>query len=354
MKKMKIKPDHIQLNAEKLLSFLKEKKEDINPLLILMHDFPDPDAIASAFALQHIVESNYGVPSKMVYGGIIGRVENKELVHTLKIPVHKLRKNDFKKYSNVALVDTQPNFKNNPFPKSRRSRIVLDQHPSEEKPNADLSIVDPDCGATSVILAQALLILGKEIPVRIATALAYGIISDTLNLYRAKHPKVIRVYLDILPYCDLRALARIQNPSALSRSFFVSLGKGIQTAVKCRSLIFSHLGDVKNPDLVSQIADFLLTYKGIRWSLTTGRYNGKLHVSLRTSTPNAQAGEVLRDIFDDRGDAGGHGSIGGGSFKIGKNRDEAFWIKVEKELVQRFMRRVRIPLKVKWVYPFRG
>lgn len=104
------------------------------------------------------------------------------MVRTLKIPVHKLKSSDFKKYSNVALLDTHPVFGNNPFPGVRKATIVIDQHGSIKKPKADLAVVGTKLGATSVLIAQTLLQKRLTIPASLATALVYGIQSDTQNL----------------------------------------------------------------------------------------------------------------------------------------------------------------------------
>jgi len=144
-------------------------------LLILTHDFPDPDAIASAFALQHLAQSAFGIEARIAYGGIVERMENRAMVRTLRIPMHRFHPVLLKRHANVALVDTQPAFQNNPFPGNRKAALVLDQHPSDTAPEAGLTIVDPDCGATCVVVAEALLQTGAEIPARVATALAYGI-----------------------------------------------------------------------------------------------------------------------------------------------------------------------------------
>lgn len=339
-------------NAKKILSFLEERREKISPLLILTHDYPDPDAIASAVALQHLAEQGFGIQSRVVYGGIIGRTENRAMVQILKLPVHKLKPADLKRYAHTVLVDTQPEFENNSFPKNRKATIVIDQHPPLKRPMAELTIVDEECGATCAILARALLILGKGIPVRVATALAYGILSDTLNLYRAPDEHVVDTYLDILPHCDMRALAKIQNPKR-SRRFFATLSKGIQNAMVMRGLLVSHLGPVENPDLTAQVADFLLTYQGANYSFCTGRFNGRLQVSLRAAKPTMETAAVLRDIFANRGEAGGHGGIAGGSFDVGAGDQDAIWDEMEKVLTESLARRLRIPKRAEFVYPFR-
>jgi nanoRNase/pAp phosphatase (c-di-AMP/oligoRNAs hydrolase) len=279
-------------------------------------------------------------------------MENRVMARLLKIPARKFTKRDLMRHDHVALVDTQPSFENNPFPKGRKASIIVDQHRSVSPPAARLSIIDPDCGATSVILSRALLRLKIDIPVNLATALSYGILSDTMNLYRAEQPHIGRTYLDILPYCDFGLLAKIQNPSR-SRHFFVTMNRAVYQAMIRRRLIVSHLGAVSTPDLISQAADFLLTYQAVRWAFVTGRCKEKLHVSFRVARPNVDAGEILRSIFPNRRDAGGHGTIGGGSLKVAAGGDDAKWQDAEQGIVEKLVRRLRLPAKSTFYYPFR-
>ncbi|MFZ5802641.1 MAG: DHH family phosphoesterase [Candidatus Omnitrophota bacterium] len=342
----------IAQKARRLLRFLTRKKEQISPLLILTHNHPDPDAIATAYALQYIGRQVFGISSQIVYAGIIGRMENKEMVRILKIPLKKIRPYDFRKFRNVALVDTQPAFENNIFPKNRRATLIVDQHPCVEKPVADLALIDTDMGATSVLLAKALLMLEIEIPSSLATALVYGILSDTLNLYRANSPEILDTYLRILSHSDLVALSRIQNPSR-SKAFFLILARGIQKAMVKSRLIVAHLGTVDSPDFVSQIADYLITYKRMQWSFCTGRHRGKLYASLRMAKPRGNAAEILRDVFVDKGQAGGHGSIAGGSLRVEEPGREASWEEAEQALLSRLLKRIRVPAKKDFYFPFR-
>jgi nanoRNase/pAp phosphatase (c-di-AMP/oligoRNAs hydrolase) len=328
-------------SAKQLLEFLERNRESLSPLLILPHDFPDPDALSAAFGLQYLAQQRFGIESRIAFGGVIGRVENRAMVKLLRIPVHPLRRTDFKRYKQVALVDTQPAFRNNPFPKKRRATLIIDQHVSVEPPNAELSLVDPGCGATCVIIAQALLLAAMEIPARLATALAYGILSDTLDLYRATRPDVVETYLSVLHHSDMRALARIQNPPQ-SRSHFVTLSRCVREAVVRQRLIVSHLGAVQAPEIVAQMAEYLLTYDRVSWAFCSGRYKRRLHFSLRTSRTDAQAGEVLRDIVDNRKTAGGHRAIAGGSFLVGVDQKDEEWQQREQTLQSRLVKRLRL------------
>lgn len=335
-----------------LLNFLSARGKDLSPLLIMVHNFPDPDAIASGCALEFICEKAFGISAKVVYGGMIGRAENRAMVKTLNLKLYKLRTTDLRKYGNIALVDSQPNFENNSFPARRKATIVIDQHGSTKDPWSDFFIVDPDCGATCVILARAILELGLEIPDWLGTAIAYGILTDTSNFSRAYRSDIIKTYQDIIPFCDMRALSKIQNPER-SKGSFTALGRGIRRATNNRGLIVSHLGDVSHPDMVSMVADFLLTYQRAKRTFCTGRYHGKLHMSLRLSRPGVSAGEILRDIVKYKKDAGGHGMIGGGSVKVHDDPDSELWEKTENQLTKDLLKRLRLPTTKEPYYPFR-
>lgn len=339
-------------SSRKLLKFLSEKKESISPLLILTHNYPDPDAIASAFALQYLAENFFSVKTKIAYGGIIGRMENRSMVDILEIPISKLRSSDFKEYSYYALVDTQPLFQNNSFPEDKNATIVIDQHPCIEKPKADLVLIDIKCGATCVIIAEALLATNTEIPKNIATALTYGIISETLDLYRGATKRVIKTYLQVLPRSDISILAQIQNPSR-SKNFFKTLGIGIQNAIICENLISSHLGFVENPDLVSQTADFFLSYESAEWSMCSGRYKENLHVSLRSKATDSTAGTILREVVGDSTKAGGHGGIAGGTVEVGADSDEEKWKLAEEAISQKLIEKLGITPKSCSNFPFK-
>lgn len=335
------KEDGAAYHAQRLLQFLEKEKESLSPLLILAHDYPDPDALASGYALQYLAKQVFGIEARIGYGGAIGRAENRAMVRILNIPAKKISEAQVKRYRNVALVDTQPRFENNLFSAKRRARLVVDQHPSDVKPSADLALIDPGCGATCVILAQALLMKAVEMPEKLATAIAYGIIADTLDLYRVKRADVVQTYLSVLHRCDMKMLAEIQNP-VRSRAFFSALGKGITRAVAYRRLMVSHLGDVGTPEQVALVADFLLNYERVNWSFCTGRYKGNLHLSLRTKVSKALAGEVLRDVVWNRNDAGGHGSMAGGMCKMKEGMTVEEWTEKERELQLRLVRRLRI------------
>ena len=74
--------------------------------LVLTHDNPDPDAIASAVALTRVLRGALGRSATAAYGGIIGRAENQEMVRILRLNLSHVRHLQLKHFAHFALVDT--------------------------------------------------------------------------------------------------------------------------------------------------------------------------------------------------------------------------------------------------------
>ncbi len=320
-----------------LVAFLSERRGGLSPLLILMHDHPDPDAIASAWALAYLAERLEGVTTRMVHGGIIARMENQTLVRTLRIPLRQVRPREFERYRNVAIVDTQPPFQNNRFPARRRATMVIDHHRRHPKTDAELVVIDETAGATTTLLYEALSAAGLDIPSRLATAMVYGIGAETQHLGREAGPRDVAAYRMLFPKSNMRTLSKVQHPPRPS-SFFYTLGKAIHRAFIVNRVIGVHLGLVPSQDIVAHMADFLLTHEKASWSVVTGRYDGRLFVSLRTRNPRAEAGKLLWRLLGAGTSAGGHAMIAGGSILVGKEADEQAWEQAEAALTSAFLR----------------
>ena len=323
-------------HARKLIDFLKNNSSRLKPLTILTHDHPDPDALASAWALAHLAQHIANIRSKIVYGGIIGRAENRIMAGRLEIPASPLKAGEIKASSHLALIDTQPPFKNNRCPPNRKPALIIDHHPKHPDTQADCALIDESSGATTTILAEALLLAQVRVPKRLATAIVYGIGSETQNLGREAGLRDIEAYQKFWPKANMQILWKIAYPKH-SSDFFTSLLSALQNAFSCRNVIGTHLGEMQTPDRPAQIADFLLTHERMEWSIVTGRYQGKLLVSIRSSSPTAGAGKLLRRLLGGGNRGGGHAMIAGGSVDIGNAASEMTWRLAENKLVSDFL-----------------
>src|SRR5688572_6312175 len=172
--------------ARPKLAQLRELASGKKTLLAQTHDYPDPDTIASALALTWLLQELEGVEPEIGYGGIIGRAENKAMIKVLGIKMRRTTPADFDKYDLVALLDTQPEVGNHSVPPSRPPDIVFDHHFRRELEGPEPAYFDVGgtYGATSTKVLELVLASGLTPPTRIATALFYGVKSDTRNLAR--------------------------------------------------------------------------------------------------------------------------------------------------------------------------
>jgi nanoRNase/pAp phosphatase (c-di-AMP/oligoRNAs hydrolase) len=308
--------------------------------LVLTHDNPDPDALASAILLGRILRRGLGQKVTVAYGGIIGRAENREMVRALRLPLSHVRRLSLRHYARFALVDTQPRSGNNQLPRGVVADVVIDHHPlrpaTEGCPFYD---VRPGYGATATILAEYLQASGVKGSQALATALVYAIRSETQDFAREYAGPDKAVYDVFFPLADHRLLARIQTPR-LPFTYFSNLHEALESLEAVDTLIVTHLGVVEQPDIVPEIADLLLRMEGKTWSLATGRFGDRVYLSIRTTNPRADAGTLMRRLLGRRGKGGGHGRTAGGWIDVAKT-PEPERMAVQREVAVRLARELR-------------
>lgn len=290
---------------------LEEITRPMNQLLILTHGNPDPDSIASAFALKYILNPLANCRVRVAYPGIIGRTENQTMVKELNLLMVKMKEIKWRCYDGIALVDHQPRRRMYPWPDNRWPDIVIDHHPRRrfEKP---VSFIDvrTEFGSNSGLLASYLLALDIEIPRWLATALAYGIRSDTQEFSRGHTELDKQIYMSIFQNIDHDKLHRIFHPD---REFqhINDHWLGIKNARLWNDVAVSHVDTLVVPDLTAQIADDLMGARGVNFSLVTGFHENILYVSLRIRSNRRDAGLLIRKLVRRKGSAGGHGFMAG-------------------------------------------
>jgi nanoRNase/pAp phosphatase (c-di-AMP/oligoRNAs hydrolase) len=270
-------------------------------VLIMMQDDPDPDAIASGLALRILLGRNR-VSAPLCTFGTITRPENVAMCKILDIDVEEISAHALDQFDHVAMVDVQPSFLAERFDDVD---LVIDHHPVETPIKARVKDVRPACGATATILVEYLRAADVKITQRLATALLYGIKSDTLGLERGGTRADLEAFAFLYPLANHNALRRIERPE-LSEAALDVLALGLARRRIARGVFFSHLGAVATADLIPQFADFGLQAEGVEWSVVSGMVNDTVHVSVRNVGYVRSAGDVVRAAFGDLGSAGGH------------------------------------------------
>jgi len=281
----------------------------------LSHNDPDPDAIASAVALRHLLTEKLDVEAHVAYQGIIGRAENKALVRYLGNPFRRLTTSDLRRSDCIALVDTQPGAGNVTLSPESSVAIVIDHHPPREATgSAAFADVRPEVGATSTILTEYLQTAGLKPPQTIATALFYGIKADTMGLIRSTSPADAAAFCYLQSQVDMEALSKIEH-AQVPAEYFTSFVLALQSARIYDRVVVAYLGPVDYPDLGAEMADILLRLRGVRWVVCISVYDDLVMVSVRTRNRQG-AGQLVQELIGNRGTAGGHGTMAGGQIPI--------------------------------------
>lgn len=284
-------------------------------VLIVTHDNPDPDSIAAAVALRHLILVKTGTDAVITYGGVIGRGENRSMVKLLEIDLVPIGKLDLDQYPVVCMVDTQPATGNNSYPTDRPVHIIIDHHP----PKSDLSKicwvdVREQYGASATILYEYLCSQNVSITTRLATSLFYAIKSETQDLGRDWSKADREAYLKLLPLSNNRILFNITRPQ-VPREYFYSFRTAIETARVYGPALIFNLRKIDNPDIVAELADFLLRQEGVRYVLGMGWFEGMQILSMRSLDPEARLGIAIQQMVEGLGTAGGHGMTAGGQIR---------------------------------------
>ncbi|MBI2899518.1 MAG: DHH family phosphoesterase [Planctomycetes bacterium] len=297
-----------------LLRIVRERRR----VLTVIWGNPDPDAIASARALQELLAGDVE-EYRIAYTGQFTRQENLAMVHTLKVATAKWDPAMLASGPLLATVDAQPSFFQPPLPQP--IDLVIDHHPLSELGPHRFSDVRTDYGSTSTILTEYFLDTGRRLPRSVATGLFYGLKVDTNNLTRNVSDADIDAFRALRMRTDenlLRTIEFSQMPLTMLDYFSIA----ISNKKVCRDVTFSYLGQVDNPDVGVYVADFFIKLSGISWVVVGVRTAEKLIVVFRTDGLRRHAGRIAESLFRDYGTAGGHRTMARAELQLDRVRAE--------------------------------
>ena len=274
-------------------------------LILIQHD-PDPDALASALALRTLL----GRTSKTAPIGSFGEVtrnENQVMMQLLDIQLLKITAADLQTFPCIAMVDVQPFYFNDP---EIRADIIIDHHPQMEHYDALFCDIRSRYGATATIMAEYLIDQEFKISQRLATALVYGIKTDTLFLGRDINPADIAVFTHIYPLANRHMILQMEHPRLRPEEISLFI-KALKSQRLIGNAVFVSLGrvDRDGEDIIPRLADFCMQIDDAQWSVVYGIVEKQLVLCVRNVGYVEHAGEVVRHAFGTYGSAGGHRSM---------------------------------------------
>lgn len=276
----------------------------------------DPDAMASALALKRLVWRK--VKKTLIYHvNTIKRADNLALIRLLKIKQQHIRNLSSAEVTRWAILDSQPNhyqqLSNFAFD------IIIDHHPVVQGTSAQFVDIKEDYGANSTIMTEYLRAAKIKPSPRLATALFYGIKTDTDNFVRPAEPSDINAFRYLYQFANINLIKKIES-SEMTRESIDSFRTALENLMFMRDKAYIHMGEVDNPDILVIIADFFLKMVEATWCIVSGVYDDNLVVIFRNVGFRLDAGKKASKLFGRWGSAGGHRSAARAEIPIQKIR----------------------------------
>jgi nanoRNase/pAp phosphatase (c-di-AMP/oligoRNAs hydrolase) len=314
---------------------------EANTVTFVSHVHPDPDSLGSMLGLAHLVETALDKPTRLVRDGLISRAENRAMVELLDIDLHPVEDVEWEQGDALVMVDSQPKTGRHSFDPTVPLYAVIDHH---DTPGdlADIPFVDVrhSLGATCSLVTSYLMEQEIAMPERIATGLLYGIETELSGYPREASTLDDSAMLYLYPLADKDLLARIRN-ARLPQSYFECMVQALQSSFIYDRLIISWVSELPQPELAAEVVDFLIRFSEIDYAVCAGVYQDQLVLSVRAAVPDAQAGEMLRQVVGKLGRAGGHDRRAGGTIFLPSTAATAVE-QVQAELRRRLLRALHI------------
>jgi nanoRNase/pAp phosphatase (c-di-AMP/oligoRNAs hydrolase) len=305
--------------------------------LLVLQDFPDPDALASGWTYK-LIAQKYDIQCDMVYAGTLSHQENIALVKLTSLPVQRwslpsLKSRDLSVYQGCTLIDNQGTtsqlmtaLRQAGIP----TTIVIDHHSMQGDIKAEFVDIRPYTRATATILTQYLqagllkLDNNSSEHVKCATALMHGLRSDTNALRQAQEEDFLAAaYLS--RFYDTQLLNAVLQ-SSRSRQVMDVIERSLKNRIVHNNFSIAGVGYLRydDRDAIPQAADFLVTEENVHTAVVYGIVhdeNEELEVvvgSLRTNKITLDPDDFIKAAFgqDAQGRFFGGGRSQAGGFEI--------------------------------------
>ena len=299
--------------------------EDAARVLILLHNDPDPDALASGLAIRNLLHRTKTTAIIGAFHGVT-RPENKRMTNLLDIQVESITPESLARFDRIATVDVQPHYFGGLL---NRVDLVIDHHPERPGSKPLFKDIRSDLGSTATILTDHLRSVNSNVSERIATALLYAIKSDTLFLSRQTNRSDLDAFTFLYPLADPQLVRKMEG-AGITHERLQYITNASQKG-QIRDQVFAAcLGPIPREDIVPYVADFLLQVEGIKWTVIAGQLNDQIVISVRNVGYTRHAGTFVNKWFKDIGSAGGHRAMAKAVVPIGAFQNKFGTIETDK------------------------
>jgi len=289
---------------EQLLRMLDGRKAYIQT-----HDFPDPDALASAYALQYLLKT-YGVEAQICYFGTVEKVNIRMMMDVFEIPT--MPQCDMREIDENAIVINVDVQKDNSNLTDMRGeeRVCFDHHPWVTDAVYDL-VFHKVVGSCATIITKLYTELEVPIPGEIATALLYGLKMDTRNMCAGVTDDDLDAFVQLHRLADKKILLKLDNNS-LQIADLRAYGAAIQNITVFDRMGFVHIPFDCPDGLIAGVSNFILSLDSVEIAVVYADRNRGLKFSVRSEVAEVNAGQLTNLALRGVGNGGGHMTMAGG------------------------------------------
>lgn len=278
-------------------------------VFIQPHNIPDPDAIASSYAIKFLLET-YEIKSKIIHVQTIEKANSKKMVELFDIKMSVKSQMEYNEDDYVILVDTQ--LGNSNITNLINHNIMVIDHHEVVKENKSYIYKDirSDVGACSSIISEYFYDNEVVLTKNVATALLYGIMMDTDNLTRCVSDLDIQMFYYLYSQADISSIKSLKL-NQIVKSDLIAYAKALDNVEIYGYLGFVHIENC-NDSLLGTISDMVNTIEGVLVVIAYAKREDGVKFSIRSETTNIKANDLMRFIMNDIGVGGGHDEMAGG------------------------------------------
>ncbi|MCM1113553.1 MAG: DHHA1 domain-containing protein [Muribaculum sp.] len=289
------------------------KKYEGRHLYIQTHNFPDPDALGSAYGLARFLE-HFRIRSTLCYDGKIDTLSTRQILEEFHIEISaKDQLEEMTEQSPIILVDSQK-AAGNVTDLIGDEIACIDHHPTQVEIDYEYKDVRM-VGACATIIAQYFKEAGILPDEPTATALLHGIKMDTNQFTRGVTGLDIEMYAFLNPYVNEHSL-RAVSTNALVYSDLSAFGAVFRTARIYDKVGIAYIPFACADALIAMISDFLLTLNEVDFAIVYSKRENGWKFSVRSEDERMDAGEIVHEALAEIGSGGGHACMAGGMIPI--------------------------------------
>ncbi|MBT3261493.1 recombinase RecJ [bacterium] len=292
-------------NILSLVSILKKAER----VFIQTHNFPDFDAVASAFAMQCLLKK-CDVSATIIYDGDIQRDSLRRMIDKLNIHIFNCSLYDLQEDDCIIFVDCNTG-QSNVTALPGKKVAVIDHHVTEASKEINFVDIRSDYGACATIIYTYLKDMGYELTKEIASALLIGINMDTAALTRNVTEIDLEAYQELYFLTDKNFV----NDVVLHYLNVPDLPYFKTAMEKVRiddGLAFCFFADGCPQNLLGILGDFFLSLAEIKFVVLCAKNNNKIQFSIRNEREDLSSVDILKKVLKDIGFGGGHFNMAGG------------------------------------------